>query len=118
MKINIKPVTLELQKPIKVHHYFLELATDYLVFSYDMLAKEPINPDDPDMGWDQRKSVSETIMYKKHVGGTEMYILDWDEEGERWGFAILGVGLNDVKMYFEKKEEALAMKKAVFDWLK
>lgn len=116
MKIEFKPINMQYQKVQECKEAFLELNDDHFRYFIIMRAKEPINLEDPDMGWQDDVLTSiDAFCFKINVAGIEK---SYQPENEQWRvlIAINGLG-DDIKMYFKKEKEAQEIFNKIRSWL-
>lgn len=114
-KLDFKLVTLKNQKPLKTKHAYLELFDDHMFYRLDFLAEEWNDPEDEMLGKKEVPNYFDTMVMKANIAAIEM--VRTSEEFELWRvmIAISGVG-EDLKIYFDKKEDAEEFRKKLIDW--
>lgn len=113
MIIKIPVPALKLQKPIDITQANVELNKNYIRYTTEFTANEPIDKEDPDMGWKEQYNYLDVKVKKSEISGVEKSYI---EISDVWGVYILS-NIVDIKVFFENPEDCIKFFENVDKWL-
>lgn len=118
-KLEFKVPDLKFQKSADVKAAYIELANDYIRYFIHMTAEEPINKEDPDLGWNKDVLSYFDIVVDKFCIVAVEFTNNIAQDTPLWQLNIIGNGLGqDLKLFFEKRKEGRLFYTKLLKWWK
>ncbi len=115
IRIDITPVELSAQKPTEVLESYMELHPNHLKYRLKFKADEPVDREDPGLGWEELITDFCVVVKREHVSSLEKEYLN-NSDKYMIDMSIIGAA-NDIKAMFHTHKEALVVYNKLESWL-
>jgi hypothetical protein len=106
IRTDIRLVNLKNQRVIEQRIASIEFEPEFMRYTIDFDAKEPINPEDKELGWHQVRHFNEIIVFRHSIATIEMILAD---ESRFWRISVTLInGSDDMRFYFKYADRLLA----------
>lgn len=116
-KIDIPAIDLENQviTDPDLAELSLEIRDNSVQYTAKFYADEPKNEDDKSLGWENVFNHFQLVASKGNIAGIE---INWLNHANKWSVLIIVNGFaNDIKIYFERENEAQNVFDKLHKWL-
>lgn len=122
MNITGRLINMRNQKISDKEYWYLELLDETLSFKYSVLAEEPKDADDINVGWEEIQNSFERLTQRKAIAAIDLEFLDTPEkykdiDADKWKITVHLHGVaTDLVIYFRKEEDARKVYEQLKEW--